>query len=204
MGKARIKAVIFDYGNVFCRVNDQQVINYIASSFGVPIKKLLPVFSQHIGILDRGLIEEDEFWQQLASDLKKPIPQNKKILFTKKWLDYVIFYPEMFVMVKKLKKLGYKTAVLSKCIKRLADIIRQKGGYDDFDEVFISSEIHLDKPDPQVYLLAARRLKIDPKNCLYIDNKPAYLTPAQRLGMKTILATNPKQVINDIRQLLKI
>jgi len=204
MATKLIKGVIFDYGGIFCRVDDQMVTDYIAESFDTPVKEFQPVFSRYIGLLDKGLIEEDDFWQKISLNLGKPVPGNKEILFSKKWLEYVVFYEEMFAFVKKIKKSGFKTAVLSRVIKRLAEIVKGRNGYDDFDVVVLSYEVQVCKPDPKIYLLTAEKLGLSPENCLYIDDNPDYLIPAKKLEMRVLLGKNSKQIIGEVSELLKL
>jgi HAD superfamily hydrolase (TIGR01509 family) len=63
--------------------------------------------------------------------------------------------------------------------------------------------VNLRKPDPKIYLLTTRRLGLNPKACIFIDNEKQYLKPAKKLGMKVVLAKSPKQVINDISRLIE-
>lgn len=42
------------------------------------------------------------------------------------------------------------------------------------------------KPDPQPYLLAAKRLGVDPSSCLVIEDSPSGVTAAKASGMKVV------------------
>jgi epoxide hydrolase-like predicted phosphatase len=56
-----------------------------------------------------------------------------------------------------------------------------------FDDVVISSEVGLRKPDPAVYELAVERLGLAPTACVFVDDLPGNLKPARALGMATVL-----------------
>jgi putative hydrolase of the HAD superfamily len=56
-----------------------------------------------------------------------------------------------------------------------------------FDGWVISSEIGLRKPDPAIYELAAERIGVPAAACVYVDDLPGNLKPAQALGMATVL-----------------
>jgi putative hydrolase of the HAD superfamily len=58
---------------------------------------------------------------------------------------------------------------------------------DLFDAWVISSEVGLRKPDPAVYELAAERLGVAPRACVFVDDLPGNLKPARALGMATVL-----------------
>jgi putative hydrolase of the HAD superfamily len=56
-----------------------------------------------------------------------------------------------------------------------------------FDDVVVSSEVGLLKPDPGIYLLACERLGVKLHEALFTDDQARYLGPAAELGMETIL-----------------
>ena len=58
-----------------------------------------------------------------------------------------------------------------------------RGFYDIFDNVFLSNEIGLIKPDIDKYKYVLKKLDAKPKQCLYIDDKIQNLVPARTLGM---------------------
>lgn len=64
-----------------------------------------------------------------------------------------------------------------------------------FDHVIESAKIGLRKPDPRIYQLMVETLKIDPKNCVYLDDLGVNLKPAREMGMTTIKVTSGAQAI---------
>ncbi len=84
-----------------------------------------------------------------------------------------------------LRRAGIRTALLSNSAGTQ--------GYDRgmlaelFDEVVISGEVGLRKPDPEIYLLAARRLDLAPDKLAMVDDLGENLEPAAALGMHTVL-----------------
>ena len=55
-----------------------------------------------------------------------------------------------------------------------------------FDHVIKSAKIGLRKPDPRIYQMMVETLKVDPKNCVYLDDLGVNLKPARDMGMTTI------------------
>lgn len=197
-----IKAVIFDYGGVIhpscpCREN-------VAKGYGVSLARLEKAIDGIIKKFRKGFITEDEFFKKLSLILDKPVPKNKKSLWREKFEKNFYLYPQMKDLIKKLKLKGIKTAVLSNVIEPHTEIIKRSGGYKSFDVVILSCKVGLDKPDPAIYLLTAKKLNVKPEECLFIDDKESNLVPAEKLRMKTILAKNPKQVVNDILEKLRL
>lgn len=111
-------------------------------------------------------------------------------------------YPEMIDFIIELKEKGFKTAVLSNTIESHKIAIESRNGYKDFDAVVLSCDCGLEKPDPKIYKLTAEKLGVKPEECIFIDDIKENLMPARKLGMKTILARNPKQIIKDVNEII--
>ena len=51
-----------------------------------------------------------------------------------------------------------------------------------------------------VYFLDNMHFKLKPEECIFIDDLKETLKPARKLGMKTILFRNNKQLVRDLRK----
>ena len=71
-----------------------------------------------------------------------------------------------------------------------------------FDGVVISAEEGIRKPARKMYELGAERAGADPAECVYVDDLPFNLTPAEELGMATIHHTSAEQSIPQLEALL--
>jgi putative hydrolase of the HAD superfamily len=67
-----------------------------------------------------------------------------------------------------------------------------------FDHVIESAKIGLRKPDPRIYQLMVETLKVDPKNCVYLDDLGVNLKPAREMGMTTIKVISGAQAIAEL------
>jgi putative hydrolase of the HAD superfamily len=67
-----------------------------------------------------------------------------------------------------------------------------------FDHVIESAKIGLRKPDPRIYQMMVESLKVDPKNCVYLDDLGVNLKPARAMGMTTIKILNTSQGIDEL------
>ncbi|WBL78703.1 HAD-IA family hydrolase [Bradyrhizobium xenonodulans] len=67
-----------------------------------------------------------------------------------------------------------------------------------FDHVIESAKIGLRKPDPRIYQLMVETLKVDPKNCVYLDDLGVNLKPAREMGMITIKVASGAQAIAEL------
>lgn len=72
--------------------------------------------------------------------------------------------------------------------------------YDIFDFNILSFKVGSNKPDLPIYRLLLKKLKMQPYEIVFIDDSLECLTPAKKLGMKTILYKNNSQLIRDLKK----
>ena len=73
-----------------------------------------------------------------------------------------------------------------------------------FDEVVISAEVGLHKPEPEIYLLGAERLGVTPENCVFVDDLRENCAGAEAVGMTAVLHRQTDQTIASVEELLGI
>src|SRR5215204_3504946 len=67
-----------------------------------------------------------------------------------------------------------------------------------FDHVIESAKIGLRKPDPRIYRMMVETLKVDPKNCVYLDDFGVKQKPAHEMGMTTIKVLSATQALGEL------
>jgi putative hydrolase of the HAD superfamily len=109
---------------------------------------------------------------------------------------------ELLAYIEQLRA-TYKTAILSNANKGVLDrIIGEEWLQKNFDEIVVSAEVGIAKPDERIYQLVIDRLGVAPEECLYIDDRESFLVPASQLGMSTLLYENFDTVKHGIEELL--
>jgi putative hydrolase of the HAD superfamily len=73
-----------------------------------------------------------------------------------------------------------------------------------FDGVVISGEVGMRKPAPRIYELGAEAIGRAATECVFVDDLPFNLPPAQELGMSTVHHTSAKDTIAELQRLLGI
>jgi len=110
-------------------------------------------------------------------------------------------YPEVPDVLEKLRP-RFPLAVISNFDGRLRMILEQLGVSKFFPQVFISSEIGADKPDPLIYLRAVKFLGIEPKEALHAgDDAERDWKGATAAGLSIFQLDRQK---NSLRDLLKM
>ena len=119
------------------------------------------------------------------------IAVEKEAVFRQKIAPNLESLPGVIELIKSLREYGVKTALASSApIENIQFVTRGLGINDCFDVVVWGREVTEGKPSPQVFLLAAKRLGVEPKNCAVIEDSVAGVTAAKRAGMKCLAVTN--------------
>jgi len=73
-----------------------------------------------------------------------------------------------------------------------------------FDGVVISGEEGIRKPSKRMYELGAERAGVSASDCVYVDDLPFNLTPAEELGMAPVHHTSAQSTIPQLERLLGV
>ena len=97
----------------------------------------------------------------------------------------------------------YKTALLSNAWDDLRGVLVDEWGIADaFDELVISAEVGLAKPDARVYLLTLERLGVAPAEAVFVDDFLHNVEGAQAVGIHAIHFQDSNQARTELEALL--
>ncbi len=199
-----IKAVIFDYGGVI-GINTMPFIHEaLAKEFKLNASKVENGIKKTRKEFQKGDITENEFWRELAKILGADNSESVKNIWTKTYISKNKTDYSVLEIAKKLKKKGYKVALLSNAIKPdIERCIDAKGLDKIFSPIIYSFETRMRKPDAEIYNLILSKLKMKPDECVFIDDKRLNLETAEKLGINAILFENSRQLKNNLDKILK-
>ncbi len=98
--------------------------------------------------------------------------------------------PGAIGLLSALKEKKFKMALASSSTPENIQMIvtgLQIGKY--FDVIITDKDVIEGKPDPQVFLLAARRLGVKPEDCIVVEDAVVGVTAAKRAGMHCLAVT---------------
>ena len=90
-----------------------------------------------------------------------------------------------------LRVRGIKMAIASSS-RNTPQILERLGWSGTFDAVADGNDITHSKPDPEVFLLAARRIGLPPADCLVVEDAAAGIEGARRAGMAVLGIGTPE------------
>ena len=106
----------------------------------------------------------------------------------------------LVTLLETLKTQGIQIAVGSSAPRVNVDFVLRRCGIEQyFDAAASGSEITRSKPDPEVYLLAAKKLGVEPGNCVVFEDAFVGMEAARRAGAKVvaIASTFPRAMIEE-------
>lgn len=102
----------------------------------------------------------------------------------------------------KLKQNNIKIALAtSNSVPLLEACLKNNGIYDYFDSITTTDEVSNGKNCPDVYLLAAKKLNINPKNCIVFEDILPAIKGAKAADM-TVIAVSDKHSLNDLDEII--
>jgi beta-phosphoglucomutase family hydrolase len=102
-------------------------------------------------------------------------------------------------LLKKLKQKGIKLAIASSSHRKLIEyILRRLDVGWLFDFVVSAEDIAHSKPNPEIFLRSALGLKVQPVECLVVEDAKLGIEAAKKAGMKVIGYRNPNSGDQDL------
>jgi putative hydrolase of the HAD superfamily len=156
-----------------------------------------PQFRELLISLEKGEIQERDFEESFAELLGVESDGLIDGLFAGVQPDTA-----MVDAVRAARKAGIRTALVSNSwgVHRYPhDLFEEL-----FDGVVISGEEGTRKPAKRMYELGAERAGVAAELCVFVDDLPFNLTPAQELGMATVHHTSSETTIHELEALFDI
>lgn len=135
---------------------------------------------------------------------------------TAKNLDNIVVRDGVDEVVAKAKERGWFTALCTGSSWNVVEPeLEQLMLYLDFDVTTTGEEVLLEKPDPEIYLLTAQKLGIEPKECLVVEDAIAGVRAGVEAGMRVaaiesdyapnaeLKAAGAKWVVENLTKLLE-
>ena len=198
-----IKALIWDLEGVLLVSDDRKIEAMVARNLGVSEEVIGNFFhSDFNNRVDLGEFTQEEFWLKLLDHLGMPKDRLSGIN------DF--FYRDLYIdqdMLERIKdyRKRYKSAMLSNYSDVLRPMLESCWRVDGaFDEIIISWEVKLIKPDPRIFDLTLQRLGVKKDEAVLIDDRIVNIQGAQKYGLHTVHFQTREQALADLEELLDL
>ncbi|MFQ3536329.1 MAG: HAD family phosphatase [Aggregatilineales bacterium] len=178
-----IRAVIFDFGGVLVRTQDDSGRRDWEERLSLAPGELERlVHGSNLWIeAQRGALSPEAYWQALGEQLSlngDALEQLRYDYFKGDVLDTALL-----ALIDRLRERGLRLGLLSNDSIALADKLAQLDLYRHFDAVVISAQIGALKPEPEAFRAIAQMLEVSPPECIFIDDNTVNVDGAKSIGM---------------------
>jgi len=196
-----IRNIIFDFGGVILDIDPQQTINTLKNQ-GV---KNVEVFStpefqeQVMNKFERGILTPELFREKVRFFLDSKMSDQH---IDDAWNALLLDIPKERIAVLEQVKQNYNTFLLSNSNEIHYDVyvrdLQLRFGYREFDQLFhkayFSFDLHLSKPNPEIFEFVMNQHKMVAEETLFIDDTLEHIEAALRLGIHCYQLVKPERV----------
>lgn len=203
-----MQAVIFDFGGVITE-SPFEAFNRLETARGLPkdFVRRINATNPHANAwarFERAEIDLDAFDLAFADEARAlgfELPGREVIACL-----YGAVRPSMLEALRRINE-KFKTGCITNNVKSENPASSWRNQSVDeamalFHHVIESSKVGVRKPDPRIYQMMTDALRVDPRNCIYLDDLGINLKPARDMGMTTIKVGAAEPALETLEELL--
>lgn len=205
-----IRCILFDLGGVVITIDQDQAVKRFKEIGLKDAEKRLDPYTQSgiFGDLEAGAISAEQFRVELSKLV------GRELTFQEcryAWTGYCKEVPQRNLeTLLKLREQGYRIVLLSNTNPYMMDWALSNDFDDDghslkyyFDELYMSFQVKLMKPNDLFYRHVLRKEKLFPQECLFVDDGPRNVAAASQMGIQTYCPKNGADWTKEIYEYLK-
>lgn len=178
------RVVVFDYGEVISVSQSAADRAALVEISGLDTGLFWELYDRYREDLDQGVTLPREYWSLVARDAGVEwSPAKLQQLWAADIRSWISVEPGTVQLLAELHAGGTRVALLSNAGFDFSDPFRHSPMAAYFEAMFVSAELGLIKPDPEIYRVTARELGITPEQMVFIDNKKINVDAAVALGV---------------------
>jgi HAD superfamily hydrolase (TIGR01509 family) len=134
---------------------------------------------------DYGVANPWEVLSAMRGEIYEDMVADPQVLRDNRW-------PHTIDLLRAVSDAGCRTALATMSQRQEAMRVLQALEIESFLEVVLTREdVEQPKPDPEIYLLAAERLEVQPQDCLVLEDSPNGVRAGVAAGMNVIAVATP-------------
>lgn len=193
----KIKAIIFDIGGVVYISKEPEYV-FMQRALKLSNTKYEKVLRRYIKKTSKGALSQEKALGKISKSTGLSVKEIKKA-YIKNYKKFFKLNKKLLKIIKKLK-INYNVSILSNQFSLSYGILVNKKLLKHFHISIFSHKVKARKPNLKIYKIILKKLKLLPQEVIFIDDLERNLKPAKKLGMKTIIFKNNKQLVRDLRK----
>jgi FMN phosphatase YigB (HAD superfamily) len=185
-----IKNIVFDLGGVILDIDYNLTVKAF-DGLGIPnFKEQYSKMSQSnlFDNIETGKISPVEFRDLIREVAQKTISDAE---IDTAWNALILHLPQYRIEILKNLQVNYRLFLLSNTNKihydDYSEVIKRENGIEGleplFEKTYLSHEMGLRKPDPEIFQVVLNENNLVPKETLFIDDSPQHIASAKTLGI---------------------
>lgn len=183
------KGVLWDMDGVICDNGDlhyqswqEAFVNFPEYAFSKEI------FTQTFGMNNHGVLRVLLGREPIEDEVKR-IAGVKEAIFREMLVGKTTFLPGVEEWLTGFNTHSIQQAIASSAPQANINALRRELHLDQYFDAFISAAAMPSKPDPMVFITAAREIGVEPSNCVVIEDAVAGVQAGVRAGCRVIAVT---------------
>ncbi len=201
---APFKAILWDLGGVLLRTEDWEPRHCLDRMLNLPNGKIYElVFESEMSRKATvGEATNDDLWMWVGEQLE--LSSDKLTVVRDEFWSGDQIDMDLIRSIRA-RKAGTKMGLLSNGWPSTRRFLEDRWHIADiFDDIIVSAEVGLAKPDQRIYQLALDRLGVEAEQTIFIDDFDENIQGARELGIHGILFQDPQIVMEELKGLLNI
>ena len=198
-----IKLIIFDCYGLVLNEGYPNTMKALAQKYGGNWRNYQDVFyHKYFNLAATRKIMQREAWLKAIKHFDLPVSWQKvrDLHYNLMKLD-----KRAVKLNQELNGKGYTTLLLSKNTRsQLADVTKKFGFKKIFKNIINTWELGLPKASEETLNVILKRFQVKPEEVIYIDDQENNLVDARKMGIKTILIKNFKNMKKELEKALKV
>lgn len=194
------KPIIFiDFGGVYFRSSYPIIHKKFAKRFNLPFKRLHDVYMKNWELHATGKMTSKQYWKYISSELnlsERQTEQLRRAIFS-----YSKPNPGMLKLIRKLKK-KYTVVALSSITSEWTEALEKRYAISKhFHQCHYTFDHGCDKPDAGFFMSAAKKMRVEPQDCIVVDDWNIFLAGVKKTGARVVVFKNSAQLEKDLIKL---
>jgi putative hydrolase of the HAD superfamily len=204
MGQTSTEALLFDLGGVVFEIDFGRAFEYWAAHAGVPVETLRPFYGidswyeRH----ERGEIDAAAYFDALRDTLGIALSDEH---FAAGW--NAIFLQEVPGVAELLEDLGGRIPIYAFSNSNVTHQRHWEKKYaktlDLFEEVFVSCELGLRKPESAAFRRVSSAIGVGPEAIMFFDDTHENVDGAREVGMRAIHVRSFDDMRESVEELIR-
>ncbi|MFA6888703.1 MAG: HAD-IA family hydrolase [Candidatus Woesearchaeota archaeon] len=198
-----MQLIIFDLGGILVpEATEKQIYPEIAKELNITVEEFNEAVKDFKPMVTEGFLTLKEMYTKIITKFKLKITPEKVL---EKHKELYIKYStkrdeEIITLIEKLK-INYEVVCLTNTETEIAEYNKEHGLFQYFEKAFLSCEMKIKKPNPEIYKKICQECNCASEEALFIDDNEEYTDGAVEAGLNVILFHNKKQLMKDLETL---